>query len=122
MKRTLTMITAAVFAGALALPAFAQVGAGVAGNGTVGMSNNAFGANSDVSNGDAERTEPNAPIGFTSTTRRNEHSSMQPKTVPSESNSGVGVNAGGGSGLGKADANAAVGTNTGTDNSPTGGY
>jgi hypothetical protein len=122
MKRTLTMITAAVFACALALPAFAQVGAGIAGNATVGAQSTRAGANGDVSNSDAERTEPNAPIGSTSRMRRSEHSSVQSNTVQSESNSGVGVNAGVGSSLGKADANAAAGANTGTDNSPTGGY
>ena len=36
MKRTITVLTAAIFAGAMALPALAQVGAGVAGNATVG--------------------------------------------------------------------------------------
>jgi len=122
MKRTMTMITAAVFATAMALPAFAQVGAGVAGNASVGDQSTRAGANADVSNSDAERTEPAAPVGATSTMRRTEHTRDSSKTVQSESNSGVGINAGVGSNAGRADANAAAGANTGTDNSPTGGY
>ena len=47
MNRTMTILTAALFSTAMALPAFAQVGAGVAGNATVGESNNHIGANAD---------------------------------------------------------------------------
>jgi hypothetical protein len=122
MKRTMTMITAAVFATAMALPAFAQVGAGVAGNGSVGYQSTRAGANADVSNSDAERTEPAAPVGSTSTMHRTERTRDSSKTVESESNSGVGVNAGVGSNAGGADTNASAGANTGTDSSPTGGY
>ncbi len=62
MNRTITMITATIFAGSLAIPAFAQVGAGVAGNATVGDPTMHAGANADVANSDAERAEPAAPI------------------------------------------------------------
>ena len=61
MKRTLTLLTAVIFTGAMALPAFAQVGAGVAGNANVGDSGMHAGANSDVANSDAERAEPASP-------------------------------------------------------------
>src|SRR5579862_9825842 len=61
MHRTLTALTALLFASALALPAFAQVGAGVAGNATVGDNTNHIGANADVANSDAERAEPASP-------------------------------------------------------------
>ena len=118
MKRTITMITAAMFATAMALPAFAQVGAGIAGNGTVGMQNNNIGANPDVQNSDAERTEPTVPPAA-----RMKQDSLHPlsKTVQSESNSGVGVNAGVNPSTGSIGANADANSYQ-TDNSPTGGY
>src|ERR1700730_11070077 len=96
MKRTLTVITAAVFATAMALPAFAQVGAGVSGNANVGDHSAHAGANADVGNSDAERTEPNSPSGSTSTTRRSEKS----KTTESNRDHGVGANAGVGANVG----------------------
>jgi len=122
MKRTLTMITAAIFATAMALPAFAQVGAGISGNGSVGTSSTRAGANGDMSNSDAEHTEPAAPMGATSTMHGGERSIDQSKTVQSERNSGVGVNAGVGANAGNAGANAGAGSGAGTDSSPTGGY
>ena len=70
MNRTITAITAAIFTGALAIPAFAQVGAGIAGNGSVGDPTMHAGANADVANSDAERAEPAAPINSAPTTTR----------------------------------------------------
>src|SRR5208283_1359178 len=61
MKRTITVFTAAIFATAIALPAFAQVGAGVAGNANVPDTGMNAGANSDIANSDAERAEPASP-------------------------------------------------------------
>jgi len=115
MKRTLTAITAVIFAGSMALPAFAQVGAGIAGNANVGKQTMSTGANSDVNNDDAERTEPNAPVP----------SAMQraPRAgVNNPSNNpATGASAGVGANVGGMGANARAGANT-TDNSPTGGY
>jgi hypothetical protein len=119
MKKTLTMITAAVFAAALALPAFAQVGAGIAGNGTVGDKPTAFGANPDIANSDATHTAPNdtdAASSMPPGKRADSHS----KIVESDRNIGVGVNAGVNPSEGSVRANANA--NTGTDNSSTGGY
>jgi hypothetical protein len=137
MKRTMTMITAAMFAGAMALPAFAQVGAGIAGNANVGHSSMRGGANGDVGNGDAERTEPNAPANTTSAASRRQNRRMNSAPAASNgaySNNGAGANAGArangglGSGLGAnvgvggLGANVGAGANAGRNNSPTGGY
>jgi hypothetical protein len=119
MRRTLTAITAAIFATAMTLPAFAQVGAGVSGNANVGSHSMHAGASGDVGNSDAERTEPNAPAGSTSTTRRAESS----KTTESTRDHGVGANAGVGANVGGLGAHVGAGANAGSDNnSATGGY
>jgi hypothetical protein len=118
MKRSLTVLTAAIFAGAMALPAFAQVGAGVAGNANVGSPTMHAGGNGDVSNSDAERTEPAAPSGSTSSTRRSETS----KTTESDRNHGVGANAGVGSNVGGLGAHVGTGGDAGSDNNPTSGH
>jgi hypothetical protein len=121
MKRTTTMITAAVFSAALALPAFAQIGAGIAGNGTVGQQDNRTGANADIQNSDAEMADPSAPAAAANATeRRTETTREHSKTVQSESNSGVGANAGVNPSAGNVGANA--NTSGSTDNSATGGY
>jgi hypothetical protein len=112
MKRTLTAFTAAIFAGALAIPAFAQVGAGVAGNANVGSPTMHEGANRDLSNDDAERVEPAAPLGSLSPNHRPEGSKTQ-----SNSHKDAGANAGVGAG-----ANIGAGASAGSDNSPTGGH
>jgi hypothetical protein len=113
MKRTLTVFTAALFASVIALPAFAQVGAGVAGNATVGESNNHIGANADVANSDAERAEPNTPTVVSP--RVVQH----PSTIAPDTRRGVDANAALNADLGK---RADAGARTGTDDSPTGGY
>ncbi len=135
MKRTVTMITAAIFAGAIALPAFAQVGAGIAGNANVGQSSMRSGASGDVSNGDAERTDPNAPANTTAAAPR--HHRMNAPAAPegnysnneaagtnagARANGGIGTNAGVGANVGGAGANVGAGANAGDKNSPTGGY
>jgi hypothetical protein len=114
MKKPLTMITAAVFAAALALPAFAQVGAGIAGNGTVG-DKPTVGANPDIANSDATHTAPN-DTDAASPMPPVKHADRHSKMVQSDRNRGVGVNAGVNPGEGS------VGANAGTDNSATGGY
>jgi hypothetical protein len=120
MKRTITMITAAVFSAALALPAFAQIGAGIAGNGTVGQQDTRTGANADVQNSDAEMADPSVPAAANVTQRQTETTREHSKAVQSESNSGVGVNAGVNPSAGNVGANA--NTSGSTDNSATGGY
>ena len=113
-----TMITAAVFAAALALPAFAQVGAGIAGNGTVGEEPAPMGANPDIANSDRTQTslghlKAAAPAPVMPPSQRADRHS---KVVESDRNSGVGVNAG------VNPSESSAGANAGTDNSPTGGY
>lgn len=123
MKRTLTALTAAIFASAMVLPAFAQVGAGVAGNANVGNSSMHAGANADVANSDAERTEPNSPTNSSpTTTRRHMHHRESSTTTESSSDRGVGENAGAGANVGGAGAHVGAGANAGRDNDPTGGY
>ena len=119
MKRTLIAITAAIFAGAMALPAFAQVGAGIAGNANVGKQSMSAGANTDVNNDDAERTEPNAPVPSSARRAPGPDVYINPSNNPaSGASAGVGANAGGA----RANGGAGVNPSTGTDNSPTGGY
>jgi hypothetical protein len=118
MKRTFTVITAAIFAGAMALPAFAQVGAGVAGNANVGKDTMMNGANADVNNSDAERAEPNAPVPDASMRARRRSMNSSNATE----NRGLGANVGAGANVGGSGANAGARWHTGTDNSPTGGY
>jgi len=129
------MITAAMFVGAMALPAFAQVGAGIAGNASVGQSSMRGGASGDVSNGDAERTEPNAPANTTSAAPRHHrmnapaalggnHSNNEAAgaNAGARANGGIGTNAGVGANVGGLGANGGAGANAGGNNSPTGGY
>jgi hypothetical protein len=121
MKRTFTMITAAIFAGAMALPAFAQVGAGVAGNANVGKQTMQSGANADISNSDAERAEPNSPAP--DATMRQRDRAMNPSMgAASNSNRGLGANLNTGANVGGVGANVGAGARGSTDNSPTGGY
>jgi len=125
MKRTLTAFTAAIFATAISLPAFAQVGAGVAGNASVPDSGSHAGANSDIANSDAERAEPASPTDNSPTAiRRHMHRNENSTTIDATRNSrGVGVSAGTNVGSPIApDAHAGPRPNAGTDNSPTGGY
>jgi len=118
MKNILTMITAAVFAAALAIPAFAQVGAGVAGNATVG-DKPSVGANPDIANSDATHTMPN-DTGAASSIPPSKRADSRSKIVESDRNSGIGVNAGVNPSEGSVGAHAKA--NPGSDNSPTGGY
>jgi hypothetical protein len=124
MKRTLTVLTAALFASVMALPAFAQVGAGVAGNATVGESNNHIGANADVANSDAERAEPTTPTDVSPKVvqhhgLRSENPTENPSTIAPDTRRGVDANAALKGDLGR---RADAGARTGTDDSPTGGY
>jgi hypothetical protein len=114
MKKPVMLISAALFAAALALPAFAQVGAGIAGNGTVG-DKPTVGANPDVANSDATHTVPNdtdAASSMPPVKRADRHS----KLVVSERNRAVGMNAG----VNRSEGS--LGAKAGTDNSATGGY
>jgi len=134
MKRTFTAITAAVFASAMALPAFAQVGAGISGNANVGKHTMGGGANADVGNSDAERTEPNSPTGSTSAPARPRHHSRRstaPATgdsnaaaaQPNDSgNGGMGANAGVGANVGGLGAHVGAGAKAGGNDNSTGGY
>ncbi len=121
MKRTITAFTAAIFATAIALPAFAQVGAGVAGNANIPDSGMHAGANADIANSDAERAEPatptdNSPIAIRRHMHRTENSTTIDATRDSSRNDhGIGV----GSTI-SPDPHASA--RAGTDNSPTGGY
>jgi hypothetical protein len=117
MKRTLTAITAAIFAGAMALPAFAQVGAGIAGNANVGKQSMSAGANADVNNDDAERTEPNAPVSSAP-----RHAPRPDVYTNPSNNPATGASAGVGANVGGSGAHLGARVNPGTDNSPTGGY
>ena len=116
MKRTLTAITAVIFAGAMSLPAFAQVGAGIAGNANVGKQTMSTGANADVNNDDAERTEPNAPLPSSVRHAPPADVYTSPSNNPATGAAGVGANVGG------VGANAGARVTPRTDNSPTGGY
>jgi len=124
MKRTLTMITAFIFAATMALPAFAQVGAGIAGNANVGKQTMQAGANADVNNSDAERAEPAAPMGSRTAEQMHHRTrSSSPSVESRESNrsGATGANAGVGANVGGTGASA--GASGGLDrNSPTGGY
>src|ERR1700693_5760759 len=117
MKSTLTAISALIFAGAMALPAFAQVGAGIAGNANVGKQSMSAGANTDVNNDDAERTEPNAPVPSAP-----RHAPRPDAYTNPSNNPATGANAGVGANVGGTGAHLGAGAKTGTDNSPTGGY
>jgi len=122
MKRTFTMITAAIFAGAMALPAFAQVGAGVAGNANVGKHSMNAGANADIGNSDAEHAEPNSPAANSTMRRRSRsmNSSAGAEANGNRENRGIGGNLGAGANVGGMGAKVGAGANAG--NSPTGGY
>jgi len=123
MKRTLTVLAAAMFAGAMALPVFAQVGAGVAGNATVGQRNNHIGANADVANSDAERAEPASPTDSSPTTmRRHAQRSEGSTTSEPSSRRSTDANAALGANASNMGGHAGTSANAGTDNSPTGGY
>jgi hypothetical protein len=97
MKRILTAFTAASFAVALAIPAFAQVGAGVAGNATVGVSGPHAGANADVANSDAEHAEPASPTNSTPppTTHHRRARHHQASTTTASTNHSADANSGG---------------------------
>jgi hypothetical protein len=73
MKRTLTVLTAAIFAGAMALPAFAQVGAGVGAN--VGGTGVSAGANANASNPDQQnqKKNPGSESSSSSTTTKSDN-------------------------------------------------
>lgn len=125
MKRTITALTAAIFATAIALPAFAQVGAGVAGNANVPDSGMHAGANADIANSDAERAEPASPTDNSPTAiRRHAHHRENSAAIDATRNDrGVGASAG--TNVGSPitpDAHVGPRANAGTDNSPTGGY
>jgi hypothetical protein len=131
MKRTLTAVTAAIFATALAFPAFAQVGAGISGNANMGDHSAHAGANADVGNSDAEHTETASPSeSSTKTTRhhRKHHSETTSESsstggsAESDSHRGVGAGAGVGANVGGMGAHVGAGAKAGSDNSPTGGY
>jgi hypothetical protein len=124
MKRTLTAFTAIVFATAIALPAFAQVGAGVAGNASVGTETAHAGANSDVANSDAERAEPASPTDSSpAAARRHLHRSENSPTIRSNgSKRGTGTSPENGISVNGLNGNAGQPVSPGTDNSPTGGY
>lgn len=123
MKRTLTVLTAGIFAGAMELPAFAQVGAGVAGNASVGQTNNHIGANADVANSDAERAEPASPTDSSPTAmRRHEHHSESSTTSELGTRRSTDANAPLGANASDMGGHVDTSANAGTDNSPTGGY
>jgi len=126
MKRTLTAITAGIFATALALPAFAQVGAGIAGNANIGDHSAHAGANADVGNSDAERTETGPTDTTTAKPTHHTHRSNSAMNSESSSNGasnrGVGAGAGVGTNVGGLGANVGAGANAGSNNSPSGGY
>jgi hypothetical protein len=115
MKRTLTILSAALFASAMATSAFAQVGAGISGNANVGDHSMKAGANADVGNSDAERTEPQAATNNPSHTRSDSTKSN------ADRKHGVGANAGIGANVGGIGANVGAGASAGKDSS-TGGY
>ena len=115
MKRTLTILSAALFASAMAVPAFAQVGAGISGNANVGDHSMKAGANADVGNSDAERTEPQAA------TSNPRHTRSDSTNSNAKRNHGIGANAGVGANVGGIGANVGAGANAG-NNSDTGGY
>ena len=126
MKRTISILAAAALWGAMSLPAFAQVGAGVAGNASVGDQPTAhFGANADTANSDAERAEPASPTDTSPTAARrhalrNENS---PTIHSNEDNRGIGTNSGNGVTVKGLNGNAEQRRNMpATDNSPNGGY
>ena len=110
MKHTLTFLSAAIFASAMALPAFAQVGAGIAGNGSVGAPSMKAGANADVSNSDAERVAPQAATANPRHTRSDSTNSNP------NNNRGAGANAGLGANVGGLGANVGAGANAGNSN------
>ena len=114
MNRTMTIISAAIFAAALAIPAFAQVGAGVAGNATVGDPAMHAGANADIANSDAERAEPAAPINAAPPTTLHLRHRDRVKTSETVTH-GIDVS-------GSANANAGAAGSTATQDSPTAGY
>ena len=119
MKRTLTVLTAAIFAGAMALPAFAQVGAGIAGNANANVADPGThaGANRDTANSDAEQTEPAAPADpMHRSMRHSEKSTATESKRESSRDRNMGANAGNMGAAAGADANA------GGANNPTGGY
>jgi len=126
MNRTMTILTAALFSTAMALPAFAQVGAGVAGNATVGESNNHIGANADVANSDAERAEPTAPtdtspIVIRRHAQRSQNPAANPPAISSNQRRGIDANAALGANS-LSDTRLGPRANASTDDSPTGGY
>jgi hypothetical protein len=114
MKRTLTILSAALFASAMAVPAFAQVGAGIAGNASVGAPSMKAGANADVSNSDAERVAPQAA------TNNPSHTRSDSTNANANSNRNAGANAGLGANVGGLGAKVGAGANAG--NNSTGGY
>jgi hypothetical protein len=117
MKRSMTVLSAAMFATAMSVgatmsPAFAQVGAGVAGNANVGVPSGHAGANSDTANSDAERTEPAPPVIPPPTTlHRDDHLRSEAAASRSTSIDSSAPRTG-----------AAANDNAGGDNSATGGY
>ncbi len=127
MHRTLTALAAALFASAMALPAFAQVGAGVAGNATVGDNTNHIGANADVANSDAERAEPPSPTDVSPKkmirhhATRSENPVDNPPATAASQPRGIDAKA---ASDGRAAGDSRVGprANASIDNSPTGGY
>ena len=114
MKRTLTILSAALFASAMAVPAFAQVGAGVSGNANIGDHSMKAGANADVGNSDAERTEPQAA------TNNPRHTRSDSTDSKANRKHGIGANAGVGANVGGIGANVGAGASAGKDS--TGGY
>jgi hypothetical protein len=123
MKSILTAFTAVIFASAMALPAFAQVGAGVAGNATVGERNNHIGANADIANSDAERAEPDSPTDASPTVIRPHASRSESSTSTEPSRRrGVDANSASDANAGSMGGHVRAGADAGTDNSPTGAY
>jgi hypothetical protein len=129
MTRTLTAFSALVFATALAIPAFAQVGAGVAGNANVADPTMHAGANRDVANSDAERAEPASPTDVTPTLHHHLHRSERRAEIEPNNPHSIGADAGANGVAAGANAtvpgptgNVNAGVRSGTDNSPTGGY
>ena len=97
MNRTITAISAALFATVMASPAFAQVGAGVAGNASVGdQPTTHFGANADTANSDAERAEPASPTDTSpAAARRHAQRNENSPTIKTNENSrGIGTTPG----------------------------
>jgi len=119
----MTVLTAAIFAGAMALPAFAQVGAGVAGNANVGDSGTHTGVNSDTANSDAEHAEPSSPTDSSPTVMRRHMQHSEASTKPGLNNGrDVGASTGVGTSVGSSGARFGLNANVPKDSTPTGGY